>query len=72
MIDKAQASFVGPPPHDQEIMAALPQDYASFLQTTNGCVLFEGGLHVREAVRNPDWHSLRQAWIGEDRFSARQ
>ena len=32
----------------------------------NGSILFGGGLHIRGACSGPDWHSLRQVWVGAD------
>jgi Immunity protein 35/SMI1 / KNR4 family (SUKH-1) len=69
MVGLATASFVGEQPLDNAILARLPRDYTDFLQSINGCVVFGGGLHIRGASANPDWHSLRQVWIGEDRLS---
>lgn len=50
---------------DQEILPDLPEEYRYFLQQMNGCVLFDGGLHIRGAVQSPDWHSLRNVWHGD-------
>jgi hypothetical protein len=69
MVGLSTASFVGPPPDDNIVLAKLPRDYTGFLQSINGCVVFGGGLHIRGASDKPDWHSLRRAWIGEDRLS---
>jgi Activator of Hsp90 ATPase homolog 1-like protein len=35
----------------------------------NGCVLFDGGFQPRGACDDPDWHSLRRAWIGANALS---
>jgi hypothetical protein len=51
------------------VLAKLPRDYTDFLQSINGCVVFGGGLYIWGAFERPDWHSLRRAWIGEDRLS---
>jgi hypothetical protein len=69
MVGLSTASFVGPPPDDNIVLAKLPRDYTDFLQSVNGCVVFGGGLHIRGACNKPDWHSLRRAWIGEDSLS---
>lgn len=69
MVGLATASFVGPWPDDNVVLAKLPRDYADFLRSINGCVVFAGGLHIRGASKQPDWHSLRSAWFGEDRLS---
>ena len=65
MVGLSTATFVGSPPDDDAMLARVPRDYAGFLQTINGCVVFGGGLHIRGASRSPDWHSLRRAWIGQ-------
>jgi hypothetical protein len=49
---------------DHEILAETPEAYRSLLHEMNGCVIFNGGLHIRGAVESPDWHSLRHAWRG--------
>jgi hypothetical protein len=49
---------------DHEILDELPGEYCFFLQQTNGCVLFNGGLYIRGAVESPEWHSLRNVWHG--------
>jgi hypothetical protein len=59
-------TFVGPPMDDADILARLPPDFAGLLQQLNGFVQFHGGLHVRGACREPDWHSLRDAWVEEN------
>jgi hypothetical protein len=50
---------------DQEIFYAVPAEYQHLLEQMNGCVLFDGGLHIRGAVESPDWHSLRKVWRGD-------
>lgn len=70
MIGLSTASFVGQPPDDDLIMARLPRDYAEFLWSVNGCVVFGGGLHIRGSTKDPDWHSLQRIWIGDNRLSA--
>src|SRR5581483_2945881 len=69
MVGLDTACFVGAQPDDNTVLARLPRDYTDFLQSINGCVVFGGGLHIRGASANPNWHSLRQVWIGEDRLS---
>jgi hypothetical protein len=70
MIDLSTATYFGPTLNDQEALDMLPEDYREFLLQTNGCVLFGGGLHIRGFCDDPDWHSLRRAWIGDDSFHA--
>ena len=59
-------TWVGPPADDGEILAELPRELRSVLSAINGFVLFGGALHVRGAVREPAWHSLRNQWSGPD------
>jgi hypothetical protein len=63
-------TFVGPPIDDPEIFAKLPANLAGLLEQLNGFIQFQGGLHVRGACREPAWHSLRDAWLGEHAFHA--
>ena len=60
-----QTSYLGPPIDDLALLVRLPDDLVRVLQARNGFVAAEGGLHVRGACINPDWHSLRSAWEGE-------
>jgi hypothetical protein len=50
---------------DPEIFDAVPREYQYFLGRMNGCILFDGGLHIRGAVQSPEWHSLRKVWRGD-------
>jgi hypothetical protein len=70
IVGLSTASFVGPLADDNIVLAMLPRNYASFLQSVNGCVVYDGGLHIRGACSIPDWHSLRRFWIGDDSLSA--
>lgn len=58
-------SYRGPQLNDQEIFDRLPEDYRALLAQMNGFIKFGGGLHVRGACLEPDWHSLRQVWTGD-------
>jgi hypothetical protein len=71
MIDLSTATFIGPELTDTEVLETVPKDYREFLMDVNGCVLFGGGLHLRGACNFPEWHSLRQVWIGPDALSSR-
>lgn len=53
---------------DAEILDAVPADLQLLLEQVNGLVAYEGGLHVRGACRQPEWHSLRHAWHGPQAF----
>ncbi len=61
-------TYTGPAIDDPEILAKLPTPVASLLEQTNGFIQYHGGLHVRGACLAPKWHSLRDAWIGENAF----
>ena len=61
-------TFTGPAIDDADTFARLPKGLANLLQQSNGFVQFHGGLHVRGACLAPAWHSLRDAWLGDDAF----
>lgn len=61
-------TFTGPPLDDGEVLDRLPANLVKLLRQINGFIQFHGGLHVRGACREPDWHSLRDAWDGEAAF----
>lgn len=61
-------TYAGPPIDDVEILTRLPKGLAGLLQQLNGFIQFHGGLHVRGACLAPAWHSLRDAWLGENAF----
>jgi hypothetical protein len=63
-LDLPHLTYSGPPPDDPAILDRLPQPLAEALRQRNGCVAYEGGLHVRGACTSPGWHSLRNAWEG--------
>ncbi len=63
-----QVTFVGPSIDDTEILALLPRNLAGLLQQLNGFIQYGGGLHFRGACQKPTWHSIREAWLGEDAF----
>ncbi|MEE2887039.1 MAG: hypothetical protein VX951_06370 [Planctomycetota bacterium] len=60
--------FKGPEIDDLGLMQSLPVELRDLLQTNNGFVQFGGGLHVRGACLEPDWHSLRAAMEGPFAF----
>ena len=55
-------TWQGPSVDDESLLPDLPPELASLLAQINGFVLFGGCLHVRGAVADPRWHSLRRAW----------
>lgn len=58
--------YIGPPIDDPEIFGALPEILRNLLERANGYVAYHGGLHLRGACLQPHWHSLRDAWLGDD------
>jgi len=61
-------TWTGPMADDNELLDQLPPDLARLLRQIDGFIQFSGGLHVRGACREPAWHSLRDAWLGEHAF----
>ncbi|MBK8506469.1 MAG: hypothetical protein IPL46_32300 [Saprospiraceae bacterium] len=57
--------YLGESMTDQSLWSLLPDDLKSFYQDINGLVTFQGGLHIRGCVSEPDWHSLRKVWKGD-------
>lgn len=51
---------------DGETLSKLPEPLRNLLAQINGFVQFGGGLHIRGACLSPTWHSLREAWSGEN------
>ena len=64
-VDLPGVTFAGPTPDDHEVLAQLPAVLRELLADSNGFVAYGGGLHVRGACHEPEWHSLRAAWWGE-------
>ncbi|QNH60966.1 SMI1/KNR4 family protein [Hymenobacter sediminicola] len=48
--------------------ARLPSYLQAFLREQNGIVAYFGGLHIRGCVSDLSWHSLAEAWQGEQAF----
>lgn len=61
-------TYAGAPPGDGELLDRLPANLVELLRQVNGFVQYHGGLHVRGACREPEWHSLRDAWEGDAAF----
>jgi hypothetical protein len=61
-------TFTGSPIDDADLLELLPADLIRLLQQVNGFIQFHGGLHVRGACQAPAWHSLRDAWLGDNAF----
>ncbi len=55
---------------DPETLSELPGNLRGLLESINGFIQFEGGLHVRGAVSDPKWHSIAEVWSGSLALSA--
>ena len=67
-MDLTEVTYQGPPVDDVELFPLLPPKLRTLLEQVNGFIQFGGGLHVRGACRDPEWHSLRRAWMGKEAF----
>jgi hypothetical protein len=70
-MDFPGVTYVGPDADDREVLERVPEDLRRLLEQVNGLVAFDGGLHIRGAVKEPLWHSLRHAWTGGLAFHER-
>lgn len=57
-------TYQGPELDDPKLLEYVPNSLKALLTSLNGFVQFGGGLHVRGACSEPEWHSLRRAWYG--------
>jgi hypothetical protein len=64
--EPAGLSWVGPAIDDHGTLMALPADLRALLESRNGFIAHQGGLHVRGACREPRWHSLGYWWRADD------
>lgn len=53
---------------DRETYNSLPAEIKQLIDDVKGVVAYQGGLHIRGCVREPQWHSLFEAWKGEMAF----
>jgi hypothetical protein len=53
---------------DTEILERLPEALRRRIEDGNGFIAHGGGVHVRGACHEPAWHSLREAWLGDNAF----
>lgn len=63
-IDESQITYSVTNIEDPDILSVLPNEYQSLLSMVNGFILKGGWFHVRGAVENPYWHSIREAFLG--------
>jgi hypothetical protein len=68
MMELREVTYQGPAVDDQEMLGRLSIPHAAMLGQLNGYIQYHGGFHLRGACRQPDWHSLRSAWVGDDAF----
>jgi hypothetical protein len=64
--EPAGLTYVGSAIDDRGTLEALPADLRTLLESRNGFVAHQGGLHLRGACREPRWHSLGYWWKGDD------
>ena len=57
-------TFTGSDQYDEDLLFRLPKPLRGLLKQLNGFILHQGGLHVRGACDEPEWHSLRRVWTG--------
>ncbi|MBA3316052.1 MAG: SMI1/KNR4 family protein [Planctomycetota bacterium] len=67
-MNQSSLPYAGPPIDDEGILEVLPESLVALVREVNGFIKYEGGLHVRGASLEPNWHSLREAWIGDLSF----
>ncbi len=53
---------------DPETYDLLPTDVKQLVEDLKGVVAYQGGLHIRGCVRDPQWHSLYDAWKGDNAY----
>jgi hypothetical protein len=59
-------TFQGPELTNAPILSELSIEYFELLRERNGFIAFEGGFHLRGVCDVPVWHSLAEAWRGEN------
>jgi hypothetical protein len=64
-MEASDLTYIGSHISDRDIFQDLPESYRRLLLETNGFIAFDGGLHIRGAVVEPEWHSLRYVWRGD-------
>ncbi|NND33315.1 MAG: hypothetical protein HKN76_12055 [Saprospiraceae bacterium] len=57
--------YAGEKIRDHDTYSLLPADLQSLMQDLNGIIAYQGGLHIRGCVNDPDWHSIHYVWKGE-------
>ena len=66
-MDLSNITYQGPEfQEDQKIELLLSDNLLSLLKQINGFIQFNGGLHLRGLCKEPEWHSLRAALLGEN------
>ena len=59
-------TFQGPKLIDAPILSELSIEHVELLREMNGFIAFDGGFHLRGVCDDPVWHSLAEAWTGEN------
>jgi len=60
--------YKGPVIDVSDDQTVIPSSYQSLLNSINGFVAWNGGLHIRGLCNSPGWHSLWQVWKGPQAF----
>ncbi|RTQ52126.1 SMI1/KNR4 family protein [Hymenobacter gummosus] len=61
-------TYIGEPVSDSATFKLLPFDMQAFMLQNNGIIAYFGGIHIRGCCHEPAWHSLKEAWQGENAF----
>jgi hypothetical protein len=65
-MDLSNITYQGPTYQGgSEIEALLPDNLLALLKQINGYIQYRGGLHIRGLCKDPEWHSLKAALLGE-------
>ena len=70
MIERLQNTiYTGQKIDDFQCFHKLPDYLKDFYTNQNGCIVLNGGFHIRGCVLNPQWHSLGNVWFGSLKLS---
>ncbi|GAB2951847.1 hypothetical protein GCM10027048_16060 [Hymenobacter coalescens] len=61
-------TYIGEPVSDSATFKLLPFDMQAFMLQNNGLIAYFGGIHIRGCCQEPAWHSIKEAWQGENAF----
>lgn len=61
-------TYIGAPVSDSATFKLLPFEMQAFMLQNNGLIAYFGGIHFRGCCQEPAWHSIKEAWQGEQAF----